>query len=299
MGQLALAALTMDRSSRSQQSPRFTLVLGSGGVKSIAGLGAMQVLEAEGLYPSGVVGCSAGALFGALIAAGHRTGEAIALARSLWSRDITSRRRYRALFQIALPKLARFDDGFALRDDTLIRQRLEAAFGSVRIEDLALPLRVHATDAHTGEPVVLQHGCLTDALRASVALPFLFAPHRVRGRLLVDGSLSDPLPLGNPDPGHATVALGFRVPFPRNAYTASRLATRITASLSNNLLDARVAAADHTKLLLMLPELPRRVGLFDTDAMPDLLEVGRQAARAALPRLHAMLGQSVRLAATG
>lgn len=183
----------MDTSTRSQQSPRFTLVLGSGGVKSIAGLGAVEVLEAEGLRPSGVVGCSAGALFGALIAAGHR----------------------------------------------------------------------------------------------------------VRGRLLVDGSLSDPLPLGNPTPGYATVALGFRVPFPRNAHTASRLATRITASLSNNLLDARVAAADQAKLLVMLPELPRRIGLFDTEAMPELLELGRQAARAALPRLHAMLGQSVRLAAAG
>ena len=289
----------MDTSTRSQQSPRFTLVLGSGGVKSIAGLGAVEVLEAEGLRPSGVVGCSAGALFGALIAAGHRAGDAIALARSLWSRDITSHRRHRALLQIALPRLAGFDDSFALRDDTLICKRLDAAFGSVCIEDLLLPLRVHATDAHTGEPVMLQNGRLTDALRASVALPFLFAPHRVRGRLLVDGSLSDPLPLGNPTPGYATVALGFRVPFPRNAHTASRLATRITASLSNNLLDARVAAADQAKLLVMLPELPRRIGLFDTEAMPELLELGRQAARAALPRLHAMLGQSVRLAAAG
>jgi NTE family protein len=50
--------------------------------------------------------------------------------------------------------------------------------------------------------------------------------------------------------------------------------------------------------VLMLPELPRRIGLFDTEAMPELLEIGRQAARAALPRLRLLLGHGMRLAAT-
>ena len=48
----------------------------------------------------------------------------------------------------------------------------------------------------------------------------------------------------------------------------------------------------------MLTELPRRIGLFDTDAMPELIEIGRQPARAALPRLRLLLGNAVRLAAT-
>ena len=116
--------------------------------------------------------------------------------------------------------------------------------------------------------------------------------------MLVDGSLSDPLPVDATPPGHVTVALGFRVPFPRNANTASRLATRITAALSNNLLEARLASADASRMVLMLPELPRRIGLFDTDAMPELIEIGRQAARAALPRLRLLLGNAVRLSAT-
>lgn len=274
-----------------------TLVLGSGGVKSIAGLGALQVLEAHGLRPDAVVGCSAGALFGALVAAGHGADQAIGMARALWSREVTSLRRPRALLELALPRLAGFDERFALRDDRLICQQLQAAFGDLQIEDLPLPLQVQATDAETGAPVVLRQGRLTDALRASIALPFLFAPHCVGGRWLVDGSLSDPLPLGLAPAQHVQVALGFQVPFPRNANSASRLATRATAALSNNLLDARLAAADSTRLLLMLPALPRRIGLFDTEAMPDLLEIGRQAARDALPRLHALLGAAPRLRA--
>jgi NTE family protein len=68
--------------------------------------------------------------------------------------------------------------------------------------------------------------------------------------------------------------------------------------LSNNLLEARVAAADPCRLVLMLPELQRRVGLFDTEAMPYLLALGRRAAEAALPRLQLLLEQRVPLAAT-
>jgi NTE family protein len=279
------------------QSPRFTLVLGSGGVKSIAGLGAMEVFEAEGLRPTAVAGCSAGAIFGALIAAGHPARDGIEMARQLWSRDITSRKRHRAWLEVVLPRTAGFDDRFALRDDGLILKRLQAAFGNTPIEDLPLPLRIQATCAATGAPVVLHRGSLVQALRASVALPFLFAPHRVEGRLLVDGSLSDPLPVDAAPPGLVSVALGFRVPFPRIANSATRLATRVTAALSNNLLNARLAAADPARLVLMLPELPRRVGLFETEAMPELIELGRQAARAALPRLHLLLGNAVRLAA--
>jgi len=278
--------------------PPITLVLGSGGVKSIAGLGALEVLEAHGLRPDAVVGCSAGALFGALVAAGQSAAQAVCVAQTLWSREITSCRRPRALLELALPRLAGFDDRFALRDDRLIGERLRAAFGDARLEDLRLPLQVQATDAHTGAPVVLRTGRLVDALRASIALPFLFTPQRIGAQLLVDGSLSDPLPLGLAPASHVQVALGFRVPFPQRASSASRLATRATATLSNNLLDARLAAADPGRLVLMLPELPQRVGLFDTEAMPAMLALGRQAAEAALPRLLQLLGTPpVRLAA--
>lgn len=73
--------------------PRFALVLGSGGVRSIAALGMVEVLAREGLVPDLVVGCSAGAMFGALIAAGHDAREAIRVATTLWSPEVTRKRR--------------------------------------------------------------------------------------------------------------------------------------------------------------------------------------------------------------
>jgi NTE family protein len=280
-----------------RQQARFTLVLGSGGVKSIAGLGVMEVLEREGLAPSAVVGCSAGAIFGALIAAGHRAHDAVKLATTLWSREITSTRRHRAMLEIALPRLAGFGDGFALRDDSLIRQRLHTAFGSTCIEQLPVPMQVQATDAHDGSGVLLSRGRLDEALRASIALPFLFTAQRIGARLLVDGSLSEPLPLSAADGSHITLALGFRVPYPRRCDSATRLATRVTAALSNNLLEARLATAQASRLVLMLPEPQRRIGLFDTEAMPELLALGRRAAEAALPRLMHLLDTHQPLAA--
>lgn len=267
----------------------FTLVLGSGGVKSIAGLGLMQVLEREGLAPARVVGCSAGAIFGALVACGLRADEAIERATRLWSPEVTRRRRLRALFQLVAPKLSGFDEHFAMRDDRLINTRLHEAFGNQLIENLPLPLAVQATCAASGAGVLLRRGSLVSALRASMALPFLFAPHAHAGQLLVDGSLSDSLPLAAAPEQGVVLALGFRVPLPRQLSSASRLATQITATLSNNLLDSQLLRVDSSRAVLLFPELDRRVGLFDTAAMPYLLELGRKAAQAALPRLQALL----------
>lgn len=70
--------------------------------------------------------------------------------------------------------------------------RLAQAFGCQRLEALRTPLRATATDADTGERVVLRRGPVVEALRASIALPFMFEPRAVGGRRLADGFLSDP-----------------------------------------------------------------------------------------------------------
>jgi NTE family protein len=284
---------------RSLKAPRLALVLGSGGVRAVAALGLVQVLEEAGIRPDLIVGCSAGAIFGALAAAGHSAAESLHLAQTLWSREVTSQRRRRAWLEMALGPLVagegeRFASQFALRDDRLIMERLRAAFGEQQLQDLPTPLRVNTTDAATGQPVLLSKGALCDALRASVALPFLFAPHRVDGRLLVDGSVCDPLPLGGAADADIVLALGFDVPSPRAVTGPTRLATRVTAALTNNLMQARIAAHAGPTRITLLPELQRRVGLFDTPSMPYLVDVGRSAAREALPRLERLLAANPR-----
>jgi NTE family protein len=281
------------------QRPRFALVLGSGGVRSIAALGMVEVLAREGLMPDLVVGCSAGAMFGALIAAGHDASGAVLLATTLWSAEVTRQRRWRAIPQMLWPRLGRFDADFALRDDALVMQRLTQAFGDVHIEDLRMALRVTTTDAGTGQRVVLGAGSLVQALRASIALPFMFAPVHIDGRRLIDGFVADPLPVSAAADAHAVVALGFESPMPHRIDGPSRMLAQVTSALTNNLMQARLAEAQTggTRLLSIVPQLERRVGLFDTQAMPYLVDVGRRATEAMLPAIRALLHRTPHLAA--
>ena len=276
----------------------FAVVLGSGGVRSIAALGMVEVLAREGLMPNLIVGCSAGALFGALIAAGHRAEEAVRIATNLWSADITRQRRWRALPQMLWPQLCRFTADFALRDDRRVMQRLEQAFGDLRLEDLRVPLRVTTTDAATGDAVVLSHGSVVEALRAAVALPFMFSAVHINGRRLIDGFVSDPLPVSAASDAHQVLALGFASPMPHRVDRPARMLAQVTSAMTNNLVQARLqaAAANGQRIITLMPTLERRVGLFDTDAMPYLVDVGRRATEARLPAIMAMLVRRPQLA---
>jgi NTE family protein len=268
-------------------------------VRSIAALGMVEVLAREGLVPDLVVGCSAGAMFGALIAAGHDAREAIRVATTLWSPEVTRKRRWKAVPQMLWPRLGRFDADFSLRDDGPVMQRLEQAFGDVRIEHLRTALRVTTTDAATGERVVLREGTLVTALRASIALPFMFSPVHLDGRRLIDGFIADPLPVSAASDAQAVLALGFESPMPYRIDGPSRMLAQVTSALTNNLMQARLAHAQGsgTRLLSIVPRLERRVGLFDTEAMPYLVEAGRRATEAALPNILALVQRAPQLAA--
>jgi NTE family protein len=93
--------------ARPPGAPRFAVVLGSGGVRSIAALGMVEVLTREGLVPDLLVGCSAGAMFGALVASGHRADEAVRIATTLWSPELTQQRRWSAIPRMLWPRRRR------------------------------------------------------------------------------------------------------------------------------------------------------------------------------------------------
>jgi NTE family protein len=275
--------------------PRLALVLGSGGVRSIAALGIAEVLATEGIRPDLIVGCSSGALFGATLALGLSSREALDTATSLWSADLTQQHRWRAYAQLLAPKWFGFDAGFALRDDQRIEQRLRRAFGTLRLEDLPTPLRVVATEAASGERVVLRRGALVQALRASIALPLIFPSIEIEGRRLVDGVVSDPLPVAVASEAAVVLTLGFRGSMPRRIDRASRLFAQASTALINNLQQARLHAARSAgqRVLEIELGLDRHVGLWETRAMPYLFEAGRRAARAQMGPITTLLRQAV------
>jgi NTE family protein len=279
------------------RAPRIALVLGSGGVRSAAAIGIAEVLNSAALIPELVVGCSSGALFGALVAMQMPPEQALKLAVGLWSQDLTTQRRWRAYFELLMPRLAGFDAGFGLRDSTLIATRITQAFGVRRIEGLPTRLRVVATDASSGQRVVLDSGSLVDALRASMAVPFIFPAVEVGGRRLIDGVISDPLPASAASEADVVITLGFEGAMPRSVDRPSRLIGQVSTALMNNLMQARLDAARALGQVLIPIHLPldRRVGLWETAAMPHIYRLGRQAALDALPAIRdALLGTAPR-----
>lgn len=277
--------------TRGDKPARVALVLGSGGVRSAAALGIADVLKRAGLRPDVIVGCSSGALFGAAIATGMATDEALALAIELWSQDLTERRRWRAYAEMIAPRLMGFDAGFSLRDARMIARRIEQGFGGHRLERLPIPLRVVTTEASSGDSHVLTQGPLADALRASIAVPFIFPSVEFDGRRLVDGVLSDPLPVAVARDAEVVVALGFKGVLPRRIDRPSRLFGQVSTAMINNLQAAQVRAALAAGQRIVQVELDvdRRVGLWQSSAIPRIFDAGKQAAERHLDQIFSLL----------
>jgi NTE family protein len=273
-------------------APRLALVLGSGGVRSIAALGVADVLAGAGLKPDLVVGCSSGALFGACVAMGLSGAQGLEAATSLWSRELTEKKRWRAYLEMLAPRLMGFDAGFSLRDARLIRERVELAFGNALLQQLPTALRIVATEVSSGESMVLTQGSVADAVLASMALPLIFPSVSFAGHQLVDGVLSDPLPVSAARDAHAIVTLGFRGALPRRIDRPARLIGQVTTTMINNLQQARLGAARASgqRMLHLDVDIDRRVGLWDTAAMPRIYELGRRTAEVQLPAIRQMLG---------
>ncbi len=282
-------------------TPRVAVVVGSGSVKCAAALGLWRVLERERIAVDLLVGCSGGAVFAAGLALGHSSDEAAALAARFYSREATSRRDRMALWRAAFPKLFGFRERWGLRDERPLNAALRAAFGDRTFADARTRLLCTATDFHTGEQVVLAEGRVADAVRASIAIPFAFAPHEVGGRLLVDGFLSDPLPVGVAvrEGADVIIAMGFESPYQTQVRSAGRFAFQVSSIMTNNLLRASFAfhgAAHHGEVIPILPRFERRVGLFDTAKLPYVIEEGARATEEQLPYLRRLLADGVRAA---
>jgi NTE family protein len=273
---------------------RLALVIGSGGVKCAAALGLQRVLEREGIGLDLLVGCSAGGLFAATMALGWESRATIELTQRLWTREATSRRRLRSVLSMFLPGLMGFDAQFGVLDDRVMLERLRTAFADRRIEEARLPLRLAATDFSNGEQVVLADGPLVDALRACLALPYMFAPWRVNGRLLADGFLSDALPVGVAvrEGAGVMLALGFEGNYQRQIDSLPRFAFQVTSILSNNLQRANGALYAQNGAAAVIPlyqEFGRRIGVFEVEQLGTAIAAGERAMEAALPRLRAAL----------
>jgi NTE family protein len=163
------------------RKPVIGLALGGGAARGFAHIGVIRTLMAHGIVPDVVVGTSIGAVVGGAYAAGH-LDTLEEWARSLQMRNILG------YLDIRL-------NGSGLIGGERLAAQLESSLGRTTIEELPMKFATVATEVRTGHEIWLTHGIMVDAMRASYALPGIFAPVLIGDRWLVDGALVNPVPV--------------------------------------------------------------------------------------------------------
>ena len=255
--------------------PGIGLALGGGFARGFAHLGVLQVLEQHHIPIACIAGTSVGSILGAAYASAAPLARIIATCRTLKFRDIGSWHVSR----------------LGLASNHRLGDLVERVFDAKQFEDLRIPLAVVATDLNTGEPVMLTHGNLVDAIRASCAFPGLFEPVKIGTRCLADGGLVAPVPTRAARDLGADFVLGVSVGIqegdresPSNIF---QVVTRAVAAAQKHQLEVWERDAD----LVLRPD----VQSFAWDAFDradEAIAAGAQVTRRALPRIQKYLERS-------
>lgn len=237
---------------------RVALALGSGGARGLAHIGVIETLEARGLRIVAIAGSSMGALVGGIHAAGRLADY----------RDWVC-----TLERSGVVRLLDFAFGHpGLFKGERVIGAMRELVGDHLIEELPIGFTAVATDLAAQREVWLTRGRLFDAIRASIAIPMVFTPHRIDGRELVDGGLLAPVPVAPMRQVQADLVIAVDV----NAVTSSglRALAQRRAAARQPAAPAEPAAVD--------PGLKQRIaalfeGVFDkrdeSPAQPGLLDL--------------------------
>jgi NTE family protein len=212
--------------------PVIGLALGGGAARGFAHIGIINTLASHGIVPDIVVGTSMGGVVGGAFAAG-RLDKLEAWARNLQPRSVLS------YLDIRL-------NGSGLIGGSKLATEIETTLGEHLIEELPVKFATVATEVRTGHEIWLTHGSMVNAMRASYALPGLFAPVLIGDRWLVDGALVNPVPVS------AARALGAEIVIAANL--SSDVFTHSTTIFSHG------ATADPSASVAVetVPEPPKR-----------------------------------------
>lgn len=293
------------------RKPLVGLALGGGSARGWAHIGVIEALEEAGVRPDLVCGTSVGALVGAAYAAGELERFA-QWVRAMRVKDVV------ALMDVGLT-------GGVIKGDRLM-EYVRSTFVDRPIEDLPMPFAAVATALHSGAEVWLRSGSTVDAVRASIALPGLFAPARRDGAMLVDGGLVNPVPVSlaramgadlviavdlssdilgrhlraeavieEPPPSQVgewlrklQESVGIRASTATAEPRAPSMLDVVASSL--NIMQVRIGRsrmAGDPPDVLVAPRLAY-LGLLDFHRAGEAIEAGRRAAEASLPGLRAL-----------
>jgi predicted acylesterase/phospholipase RssA/CRP-like cAMP-binding protein len=246
------------------------LVLSSGGSKTIAHIGALDALDELGVRFDAVAGASGGALVGVGAAAGLS-----AAAMTGYIRELAELLRPRRWDFHLVPRTG-------LIKGKRLRDLLDRWFEGRDFSDLRCQLYVVASDVNTGEEVVIDSGSLADAVRASMSIPGAFDPWRYRGRVLIDGGVTDPLPAGCLRDGGYERIIGSNVAgkdVDPSASAGDRLPNIVSVMTRTvNLMEAEVIKAQLPRADVVIRPHVTASSSFDFSRIDDFIAEGRAAA---------------------
>lgn len=259
--------------------PRVGLALGGGGARGFAEIGVLRVLEQEKIPIDLVVGTSVGSLIGAFYADTGRVLDAEFLAVAVEEEDIFDFKAF-----------AFFSGGWVKGDR--LEQFLEDRLRHKTIESFTVPYAAVATDLRTGETVVLDQGAVAPAVHASCAIPGVFVPVTIGDATYVDGGVTDPTPADVARRKGADIVIAVSIPAglpPKAPKNAIEVAVQTVSIMSVEIARLRAREAD----IVIAPDVGA-VGYRDFSQKKLLIEAGEAAARAALPRIRALIAAQTR-----
>lgn len=260
--------------------PKIGLALGGGGARGFAEIGVLRVLEQEKIPIDVVVGTSVGSLIGAIYADSGRVLDAEFIAIAINEEDIFDFKAF-----------SFFSGGFVKGEklESFINTRLR----SKNIERMKIPYGAVAVDLRTGQSVLFDRGPVARAVHASCAIPGVFVPVEIGGRVFVDGGVTDPIPVDFAINKGADVVIAVAIApalppiAPKNPI---EIAFHAVTIMSSEIGVLGVKNAD----VVIHPDVGN-VAYDDFTQKKRLIEAGEKATRAALPAIREAIRVKTRL----
>ena len=281
--------------TRRAQPPRVAMVLGSGGIKSIASLGLFRVLAREKIPIDLIAASSGGSLFATAYALYPNELERIeGFLWNYWKPEIFRDFDYLGLLTSLLRPRGRPIENFGLIKGKRILRNIHAMFPDKTFADTRIPLRIVATDIRSGRPVILKEGSVARAVRASVSLPLYMRPVKWDNYLLVDGGMTNPIPcdVAINEGAEVILAMSFGSSLDTPLEGPLSLLNQVVRVSASNLIrvqDDLHRTVHRGEIVGIYPAFDHVHSFFNFHTMEEIISRGEEASVAALPRIHAAL----------
>lgn len=256
-------------------TPRIGLSLSGGTAKSVTHVGVIKALVEAGIPINCVAGTSGGSIVGSMYSSGMPISTMEAVASTMSWRKLVSIRLTRLGF-ISSERIAEF-----------VRETL----GDIDFEDLNLPTAVIATDLVTGDKKVFRSGSLSLAVRASCSIPQIYLPVEIDGQYYVDGGLSEYLPVETALELGADFVIASHLAPIDPSYRRPQNILQLVVQITGLIARKNFPISERLASFVIHPNVDA-YSSFDFDHSEEMIEIGYDTARRALPALRERLARA-------